>query len=665
MTFSKLLKNPIFWLIIIIILIGIIWYFVSKTTPFTPGLICETSKTKYVCDDILICADKCAADKTFDCKTKTCQCPANTKICGSDGICCTTCNNDVCCTEEQQITNANGSFECCGPGTIPDSTKTKCMTICGIQGGPCSETNQTCSKLTNLNKISYDKMVSEHSSDPTWRGNEWDDSKGSGTVYFCSDPPTCMWSEAQALPNSIGNANTYYNTSPLGGTDYNSLCLPKDGDTSCYNRPQSDCDVSKCDWVNIADSYSKDNVSLENKLNQWNIFKNESVLGHYCGDNTGSWGRLEKVTKDPISKNCTWQDCYNRIANKGTVDVIWDSSKSTCTALKTGNSNSGIQSLVKCNGENDPCTLCTTDNIGSYVNCIRCNSLGSPCSECKETEYIPSDKCSNTNSNWNFVPCVKGNNKVLKYDPMNNNSGNCPWGCDDPSATNCIDTTSDPPNVFGQQLIGTSESCFGDGQIRSLQPNFWRVNAPPSGHACKTKSDTCDNPGKSICTSSKLQCNDGESGCYATSSDCESRNSCDIGWLKNVNKTDCNIFMCTKDGSLANRNVSPGTISNQGQQFFNVDTFINPDGKYCRRNAPTGNANDRDYCRVNGFKCAGGGAPLNSIGPGYYGDCKYQVTQCTGSAKDSIKVFDGAVGGPTYLKNKYGWCVNEGVFNCT
>ena len=62
-------------------------------------------KTKYVCNYILICADKCAADKIFDCKTKTCQCPANTKICGSDGICCTTCNNDVCCTEEQQITN--------------------------------------------------------------------------------------------------------------------------------------------------------------------------------------------------------------------------------------------------------------------------------------------------------------------------------------------------------------------------------------------------------------------------------------------------------------------------------------------------------------------------------------------------------------------------------
>ena len=504
MNFTKLIKSPIFWLIIIIILIGIIWYFVSKTTPFTPGLICELPKIKYVCDDTLICADKCAADKTFDCKTKTCQCPANTKICGSDGICCTTCNNDVCCTEEQQITNANGFFECCGPGTIPDSTKTKCLTICGIQGGPCSETNQTCSKLTNLNKISYDKMVAEHSSDPTWRGNEWDDSKGSGTVYFCSDPPTCMWSEAQALPHSIGDANTYYNTSPLGGTDYNSLCLPKDGDTYCYDRQQSVCDVSKCDWVNIADSYSKDNVSLENKLNQWNIFKNESVLGHYCGDNTGSWGRLEKVAKDPISKNCTWQDCYNRIANKGTVDVIWDSSKSTCTALKTGNSNSGIQSLVKCNGENDPCTLCTTDNIGSYVNCIRCNSLGSPCSECKETEYIPSDKCSNTNSNWNFVPCVEGNNKVLKY----TNNGNCPWGCDDPSATNCIDITSDPPNVFGQKRIGTSESCFGDGQVRTLKTNYCKN--PDGSSVCVNGGEPCqgtwDSNGTCILGGNKCSC---------------------------------------------------------------------------------------------------------------------------------------------------------------
>lgn len=282
----------------------------------------------------------------------------------------------------------------------------------------------------------------------------------------------------------------------------------KDEDTSCYDRQQTDCDVSKCDWVNIADSYSKNNASLENKLNKWNTFKNESVLGHYCGDKTGSWGRLEKVVKEPGSDNCTWQDCYNRISNKGTVDVIWDSANSTCTALKTGNSNSGIQSLVKCNGENDPCSLCRTDNIGEYVNCIRCNSAGSPCSDCKGSEYIPSNKCTNTNSNWNFVPCVGGNNKVLKYVPGNNNSGNCPWGCNDPSNPICLNSKDSFPDVFGQALQGTTESCYSDGQVRTLKTNYCKN--PDGTSVCVNGGELCqgtwDSNGTCILGENKCSC---------------------------------------------------------------------------------------------------------------------------------------------------------------
>jgi hypothetical protein len=454
-----------------------------------------------------------------------------------------------------------------------------------------------------------------------------------------------MWTEANALPHSIDDAYLDYDLSALSGEGFNSLCLPKENDAGCYSKTQSQCTESDaCDWTNILDSYTKDGFDLEQKLNPWLEYNSKSILGYYCGSNATPWGRLEKVRKDPASALCTWQDCYNRLSNTGTVDVLWDEESNTCTALKSGNTNTGIQSKVKCEGPGNPCSSCT--EADDYVSCIKCNKENDPCKECaNNTDYIPSGECTST-IGWTFRECQENNHNVLKYDANETNIGNCPWGCNNPDSQGCLNTVDDPPYIFGMELDGTNEVCYSDGQINVFQPNLWRAQTPPSGKACSIQDPTsCNNPGKAICTSSKAPCNEGEAGCYATKEQCETLNNCQPGWLRNNDGTDCNIFQCTSDGSLADRNVPSGQVVNNATDIFHV----NEHGGACIRTNPKVDPNERDYCRVFWATCAGS-QPISSdkIGMDYHSKCKYRGTDCAGSAQDTHAKFDGENGGPEY-----------------
>ena len=657
MDMKKILKDPLTWMIILIIIGLIMIAVLSKGDDGPQPITCKNDEIRTSCDGEIVCAPKCKDDMYFNCATRKCDCKSPNKLCEGGTVCCTVCDNDICCAADNQI-SVDGKISCCPPGTSPDSdTKTKCLTTCGLEGGPC-EINQTCNKLTGLTKESYDNMIKQHSSEKTWRGGKWDDISKTGEVYFCSDPPKCMWEESQALPHSVGDAYPNYDMSALGGEGFNSLCLPKDGDTSCYGKAKSTCDSSKCDWVNILDSYSKDtDGSFEKKLNEWNNYTGKSILGYYCGDNTTPWGRLEKARKDPASTGCKWQDCYNRLANTGTVDILWDEQTNTCSSLKTGNTTGGIQSLVKCKGPGDPCSSCTKE--GEYANCIQCNKEGSPCKECEGVgDYVPVNNCTST-TGWKFEACKSGNNKVMKYDATKGaNSGNCPWGCNDPNSQECIDTMSDPAQkeVEGQKLGGTSEACFNDGQIKNDEPNYWRAQIPPTSvNACDVDDGNyCQNPGKAICTYSKTPCGEGEQGCYATKSDCERRNNCKPGWIRNSEGTDCNVFKCSQNGDLVNKDVQAGTIAENGKDWFHVNDYEGA----CIRTNPKVNPNEKKYCKYNGlFGCDSNHPSEDAIGKNYSTKCSGgQDLYCAGSATDTLPFFVGKAGGPEY---KFCYQLNE------
>ena len=641
---KNIFKSRLTWLVIFIVIGIIAIVIISKADSGPQPLTCIDPEIRYTCDGSIICGPKCPDDQYFNCTTKKCDCKSPNTLCEGGTVCCEVCDNDICCSEDRQI-SVDGKVSCCAPGTSPDKdTKTQCLTQCGIEGGPCG-INQTCNKLSGLTKERYDAMIEKHSSEDSWRGSKWDDISKSGEVYFCSDPPMCMWQEAQALPHSIGDAYFNYDMGGLSGEGFNSLCLPKEGDTSCYGKSKATCDSTNCDWVNVLDSYSKDTYGTEKKLNAWNEHNGRSVLGSYCGGNDKAWGRLEKAVKDPASTTCKWQDCYNRLANTGTIDIDWNEDTATCSALKTGNTNSGIQSLVKCKGPGDPCSSCV--KADEYANCIQCNGQGNPCKECNILgQYVPSESCTSTDG-WKFEVCKPNDNNVLRYDPTqtSENMGNCPWGCNDPTSQDCKNTITDAPMIFGQTLAGTSEVCYNNSEIQNYLPNYWRAQAPPSAKACSEQSaEFCQNPGKSICTRTKEPCGEGEAGCYSTQTECEQRNTCQPGWLRNNDKTDCNIFMCTADGSLASRDVPAGVKTENASDLFHVNS---PDGT-CFRTNPKVNANDRDYCRDNGLECKRSPASEDKIGKDYSQKCTYNVTDCQGMASDTIPRFKGAAGGPEY-----------------
>lgn len=84
----------------------------------------------------------------------------------------------------------------------------------------------------------------------------------------------------------------------------------------------------------------------------------------------------------------------------------------------------------------------------------------------------------------------------------------------------------------------------------------YRPVASASGHDCTNVADRkyCANVGKGIC--SLTPCSDIEitNGiCYARKDFCELENRCDEegGWTWNTDHTDCNIYKCTTDGSIA------------------------------------------------------------------------------------------------------------------
>lgn len=134
----------------------------------------------------------------------------------------------------------------------------------------------------------------------------------------------------------------------------------------------------------------------------------------------------------------------------------------------------------------------------------------------------------------------------------------------------------------------------------------YRPTASPAGHDCTNVADRkyCANVGKGIC--SLTPCSDIEitNGiCYARKDFCELSNRCDEegGWTWNQDHTDCNVYKCTTDGSIAS-----DESKNNNDKF----TYVPPkevtvgrtlDGS-CYRNKFITDTN-HDSCYNDGFRC--------------------------------------------------------------
>ena len=197
---------------------------------------------------------------------------------------------------------------------------------------------------------------------------------------------------------------------------------------------------------------------------------------------------------------------------------------------------------------------------------------------------------------------------------------------------------------------------YGEGPcVYTGKVSYYRAGPSPSGHDCFTQNPaTCQNPGKSVCTFSDNPCGAEEAGCYATLNQCNQYNTCNqaAGWFKNTAGTDCNIYACTTDGSVMNRD-SPALkpAANDGSTLY---TFS---GGKCYRKGPGLNPDDEKYCTGKdfpGFSCSRND-PTKGVNPdwGNWG-CGYDgFYHCSASMSDNAPTLIGKAGAPTYMYANY------------
>ena len=525
------LKKPKTWFIIFgiicVIILCYIIYKMLKTTPPPPSIFCNDPQVRIVCPDNSLqcadkcddgknwdcvnkkcvcndpnqviqtcadntsqCGDKCDDEKMWDCVSKKCVCKSGTTLCVGGTKCCEVCTKDVCCSEDNQIKAPDGTYQCCNPGTQPNADKTACISICG--NGTCTD-GQECIQITNLSQSAYDDLENTYCKDPNFKGGSCDAINKVCNVSLCSNGASCQWNDNEiGLPWITSGAKTYYDFSGIG-LDGDSLCYPNSSnDNSCYNNTiEYDCSKNaNCVWVpSIIQSYSSDALGTKTILQNWQKFMSKSPEGYYCGDSTQPFARLEQISS---TSGCGWQDCINRMSNKGTTQVIWDSVNNTCTSLIGGTSDGGIGGKILCTGVGEPCSNCT--GVGTYGDCIKCTGDGEPCSNCTTGTYISKSEC--LSNNWEFKPCARVingiNTSVLKYSCSDSSSdcscgnqdkgifcGNCPWGGND--SGNPLYYKVDPlvnNASYGETQDGGTNGfvCHSDNQIKLPPVEGWVYN---------------------------------------------------------------------------------------------------------------------------------------------------------------------------------------------
>ena len=102
-----------------------------------------------------------------------------------------------------------------------------------------------------------------------------------------------------------------------------------------------------------------------------------------------------------------------------------------------------------------------------------------------------------------------------------------------------------------------------NSNINSVNQNYsdpppagyaYRPVASASGNDCKSYTEYCANKGKGICSLTPCTTDEIQNGiCYDRKDFCELSNRCDEegGWTWNQDHTDCNVYKCTTDGTIA------------------------------------------------------------------------------------------------------------------
>jgi len=449
----------------------------------SPRTLCQKS------DGTRDCYDVCTSPSVRLPSTCECGCPEDGDVlCGNR--CCESCYNGICCTEENYV-EKDGKKQCCTGGFKPSADKKTCEVTCGTEVCPA---NSTCNVLSGLDIAAYTEIINTYGQDvkqSTPPGIGLTD----GNISFCKkNTSTCNYSDPVYLPEIVDiDVNPYYNN--------------KGGD----GLSQYMYDLSKTPKAEL-------NEKLKDIRRSYGI---ESA-GSYCSEEgeIASMERLSVMTTQASAGECSWDDCYTRAANLGTIDVRYDDITKNCIALKV-----------------PPVT-----GYGITTDKIFCSSAGVPCANCTAPNtYV--EKCDQAPGVWEFKDCIgiETKNNVLNFNNTAGGiAGSCPWGCNDPSpdiTPLCKKINANLGLVRGQELgSGSDLACYEDGVLRSSAELRFRPLSVANGFVCEGTYVECD-----------LQ--QANKTCFGTRKECENAYPCDEGWQTNKDHTLCNTYKCTDDSS--------------------------------------------------------------------------------------------------------------------
>lgn len=562
---AKSKKLDLLLVFIVVSILGAIVYLVFLEKPTGKDTGCSNiSDVLHQCPGGSICGPRCMKNMSFNCDTRKCECSSGT-LCENNSVCCPTCVNDLCCSEEFQIKKEDGTLACCPVGKIPSSDKKTCVLMCGEgdEKAPCGE-GQECVKLTNISKNSnlYKTIANDTSN---FRGGT------DNSIYTCrTDSDTCSFKSPTTIPPTVDNYQLFLrNLEP-------EVCLPisENPNSPCYKLDANGCRLnSSCEWTNILDSYNASTTpesqrSLQNRV--LGLVDGKGKQGYYCSDsNDTPYGYVTRLTPSE-GASCSYNECLNAISNENVVDVAWNANTNVCSVLKS-NLQSNIQNGIVCTGPKAPCSTC--NQAGQLSDCVKCSGKGYPCTNCTSNEYINKKDCKQPTSQWNFQVCASGNDRLLNK--------NCPWGGTSPTDINTDDTNGS----YSATTSTGGNVCFADGTVGSPTSVFY--TAVTTDGSCTTLADNCQNVGKGVCMISPTKCDIGRN-CYASKSLCEESNSCD----------EKNGYFRSADGRRCERTCPEGfTYGNKS-----------PDGKrgnFCYLNLPTIDGDNAAVCHKGKTRKAG------------------------------------------------------------
>ena len=533
------LKNPKIWfgiLLFIGITVSISLIIKAlKPEPLPETKLCPLDQTKTTCSDgSITCAPICPyKDMTWNCVSGKCECTGLAQVCGDE--CCTSCNaeKNACCPDKQVYKDSTGITKCCEAGTKANSQKNGCTDACGEL--ECKE-DEECINIEGMKDIQATKTSLENAQIPI----PYDNTTDPDIIKFCSKTPNCNFDDEKAEPNSVDSNYFFHNFSKnsLANADSGlNACFPIDtgttNDNTCYNIFTSDdCTGSGvCKWINLLDDFGDDKAAFAARIAHRNDFYKRSPYGDYCQKGDDMYGRYVQFTG---GDSCTVSDCIRQISNKNTVQVGWNETKKTCSALRIPDDN-GMDNGMKC-----------STNAGA--------GCGKQVQETKTSDWS-FKKCDPTDDNMIFN--YKGDCTSPSI------CGNCPFGDNSSYLT-------DKLGKHGQQdTTGFQIGCYDDGEIKTIPPlpkdPLYKMMDVEHGNIC-------------------YKCEDGDDSCNLKSCAENTDANCISPYVLNYSKTNC-IYPCQIDGQNA-RDKPNNTGNEQGEKYFNVQKL---NGKtYCFRNYPAG-----------------------------------------------------------------------------